>query len=327
MPLPLIPVVIGGAAALIGGKGVHSGAKGIQKIRRAKKSLAKAQRRYDTTFNQVEHDRRNVNRAAEQYGALKLHLQQTTLSRFIQLVDRLNQRGGVAALQSLRLTEIDAESIDVLRAEVIEAERIGLGCVGAAGPGAAAGGSACAAVGLSGTASTGAAISGLSGAAATNATLAWLGGGSLASGGLGMVGGTIVLAGIMAGPALLVGGWALAIVGERAELTAALKVSEAARATADLRTLSTKLAGVRTRLAEFTTLVKEIDHRAAAALDGVLALDIDLADDHYIPQFELAAALVHALARGLLAAVLTKDGDLSTDSARVVTELALLAEG
>ncbi len=74
MPLPLIPVVIGGAAALIGGKGVHSGAKGIQKIRRAKKSLAKAQRRYDTTFNQVEHDRRNVNRAAEQYGALKLHL-------------------------------------------------------------------------------------------------------------------------------------------------------------------------------------------------------------------------------------------------------------
>ena len=55
-----------------------------------------------------------------------------------------------------------------------------------------------------GTASTGTAIGGLSGVAATNATLAWLGGGSLAAGGGGMALGSIVLGGIIAGPALLI---------------------------------------------------------------------------------------------------------------------------
>ena len=57
-----------------------------------------------------------------------------------------------------------------------------------------------------GSASTGAAIAGLSGAAATNATLAWLGGGAIAAGGGGMALGTMVLGGIVAGPALLVAG-------------------------------------------------------------------------------------------------------------------------
>ena len=54
-----------------------------------------------------------------------------------------------------------------------------------------------------GTASTGAAIGGLTGVAATNATLAWLGGGALAAGGGGMALGSMVLGGIIAGPALL----------------------------------------------------------------------------------------------------------------------------
>lgn len=57
-----------------------------------------------------------------------------------------------------------------------------------------------------GTASTGTAIGGLSGVAATNATLAWLGGGSLAAGGGGMALGSMVLGGIIAGPALLIAG-------------------------------------------------------------------------------------------------------------------------
>lgn len=55
-------------------------------------------------------------------------------------------------------------------------------------------------------ASTGTMIGALSGAAATNATLAWLGGGSLAAGGFGMAGGMAVLGGIVAGPALALGG-------------------------------------------------------------------------------------------------------------------------
>lgn len=56
-----------------------------------------------------------------------------------------------------------------------------------------------------GTASTGAAISGLSGAAASNAALALLGGGTLASGGAGIAGGTLLLTGLVAGPAAILG--------------------------------------------------------------------------------------------------------------------------
>lgn len=80
----------------------------------------------------------------------------------------------------------------------------GSAIAGAAVGGAAAYGTFIAAVSF-GTASTGAAISGLSGAAATNAALALLGGGTLAAGGAGVAGGTMLLTGIVAAPALLLG--------------------------------------------------------------------------------------------------------------------------
>lgn len=87
----------------------------------------------------------------------------------------------------------------------------GGGVVGGAAGAAAAYASFTAAV-TWGTASTGAAISGLSGIAASNAALALLGGGTLAAGGAGVAGGTAMLAGLVAGPAVLlaVGGlvWA-----------------------------------------------------------------------------------------------------------------------
>lgn len=87
----------------------------------------------------------------------------------------------------------------------------GGGVVGGAAGAAAAYASFTAAV-TWGTASTGAAISGLSGVAASNAALALLGGGTLAAGGAGVAGGTALIAGLVAGPAVLlaVGGlvWA-----------------------------------------------------------------------------------------------------------------------
>ncbi|MGW4806488.1 helix-turn-helix domain-containing protein [Kitasatospora sp. NPDC004272] len=79
------------------------------------------------------------------------------------------------------------------------------GAVGAAA-GAAVGTAAAyttfAAAAAFGTASTGTAITALYGAAATNATLAVLGGGTLAAGGAGMAGGVLLLAGIVAAPAV-----------------------------------------------------------------------------------------------------------------------------
>lgn len=83
------------------------------------------------------------------------------------------------------------------------------GAPGGIAGGAAAGGATAyatfTAATMLGTASTGAAISGSSGIAATKATLALLGGGSLAARGAGVAGGTLVIAGIVAAPAAILG--------------------------------------------------------------------------------------------------------------------------
>ena len=84
-----------------------------------------------------------------------------------------------------------------------------------AGVGLASSTATFAAVATFATASTGTAIGSLSGAAATSATLAWLGGGSLATGGLGVAGGTAVVAGVIAIPIFLVGGWFLSNAGSK----------------------------------------------------------------------------------------------------------------
>ena len=82
------------------------------------------------------------------------------------------------------------------------------------------------AVSFLGTASTGTAIATLSGAAAKSATLAWLGGGAIAAGGGGMALGTMVLGGVVAGPALLVAGLFASSKAEKVETEVAEKIAE-----------------------------------------------------------------------------------------------------
>lgn len=86
-----------------------------------------------------------------------------------------------------------------------------------------------------GTASTGTAISALSGAAATKATLALLGGGSLAAGGSGIAGGTMLLSGIVAAPALIVGLGGLAYMVRRSRAQEAKLLEQVTLAEAELR--------------------------------------------------------------------------------------------
>lgn len=110
--------------------------------------------------------------------------------------------------------------LDWKKASVQAVEVLG-GLVSSAASGAATAASAYGLVGMLASASTGTAISALSGAAATNATLAWLGGGTLAAGGGGVAAGTLVLGGLVAGPAIMVIGfvadWQIAKVERKVE--------------------------------------------------------------------------------------------------------------
>ena len=92
------------------------------------------------------------------------------------------------------------------KASVHAVEVLG-GLVSSATSGVATAASAYGLVGLLASASTGTLISTLSGIAAQNATLAWLGGGTLAAGGGGIAAGTLVLGGLVTGPAIAVMGF------------------------------------------------------------------------------------------------------------------------
>lgn len=135
---------------------------------------------------------------------------------FMRFVEAAKQIEGAPQPDSEQLQDDDLTRDPKAEAEAtirLRAARYGVAHVlavpgsavaGAAVGGAAAYGTFIAAVSF-GTASTGAAISGLSGAAATNAALALLGGGTLAAGGAGVAGGTMLLTGIVAAPAVLLG--------------------------------------------------------------------------------------------------------------------------
>lgn len=131
---------------------------------------------------------------------------------FMRFVDVASRIDGAPQPEPTEPRDDDSTDVDAVAAYRLKSSSAGVAHVLAGGAtGAAAGaavGSAAAyatfvATASFGTASTGAAISGLSGVAATNATLALLGGGTLAAGGAGVSGGTMVLAGIIAAPTII----------------------------------------------------------------------------------------------------------------------------
>ena len=108
-------------------------------------------------------------------------------------------------------------------------------------------------------ASTGTAIASLSGAAATNATLAFFGGGSLAAGGLGMAGGTVVLGGIVAGPALMVMGFIAGHAAKKELEKARNNQAEAIQISSQLDTASLQCQAIRRRAYMFYSLLARLD--------------------------------------------------------------------
>jgi hypothetical protein len=127
--------------------------------------------------------------------------------------------------------------------------------------GALAGFAATGLVGALVTASTGTAISSLAGAAATNATLAWLGGGSLAAGGLGVAGGAWVLGGLIAGPALAVGGYMLASKAEEALTQAEAYAAKMDAACAKIDKAHEILHGIERNVDELRSVIAELVER------------------------------------------------------------------
>jgi len=213
-----IPIILGVVAAGSALYGVYKGVSGAIDHNSASDINNDAQSLLDQVNRTVEEQRDATNKVLEDYGSRKLRAFNGVIADFIETFGRLKNVdvNETAELDKLNLGDFSTEPLDDLRKDYQLLKDAGLGVGAGLGGGAALAFGAYNGTMLLGTASTGTAISTLSGAAATNATLAWLGGGSIAAGGGGVALGTMVLGGIVAGPALAIFGHIVGNKGEEA---------------------------------------------------------------------------------------------------------------
>lgn len=262
MVFPLIPLAIGGAAALIGG-GLALNAKGrIKKANEKQKAAFDVYQRKSKSFESYksETDRKLDFLANTRIEGMKAVRQAIT---FIQRA-KLNNPSIIsdAEVNMDELTRLEHAYGNILKAVggmgASAAAGLGIGALTAIG--------AYGLVGAFGTASTGAAIGGLSGAAASSATLAWFGGGALAAGGLGIAGGMAVLSSVVAAPAVI----ALGVFGQKkagdAEKQAEAKIREIKVEEATIERERAKLGQIRSRIEEVSTTVTRLIEELNTAL-------------------------------------------------------------
>lgn len=233
MPLPLIPLILGGAALCTAGFGVKKGLDAKSNFSEASSITEDARRTYDKAKDALESVREETQQELVLLGEQKVALYTDALLPFVDAFLEIKNIDftdpNLAIDKDMVFTETDLAEIAKISLQMAD---VLAGGAAALGGGALAGIGAFGGAGLLATASTGTAISSLAGAAATNATLAWFGGGALAAGGLGMAGGAIVLGGIVAAPVLAVGGFLLASKSQAA-LTDAYSNKSKAEATAE----------------------------------------------------------------------------------------------
>jgi hypothetical protein len=325
MPIPFIPILLGGGALLASALGVKKGVDGVSYIKAAKRISERAQRNHKAAVSRLEAKRLEVNNYADRYAQHLLDVRRKTFKRFVEFVESLGQRGSVQASQALEEVHITPPQLREFKVAAIEAHHAVAGAASVAASSAGTYAGTAGLISLFGTASTGTAISGLSGAAATNATLAWLGGGSLAAGGGGMALGTVILGGIAIAPALLVGGFMLGGRGQDALTEARRYESGVSIAVAKVNGLTCFMDRVITRICELKTLVRDLDGKANRALNNLDAATFDIRNDSDVRNFQQAGIIVKALAEIMKTPVLDDQGQLTGQSRYIQLKYRTLA--
>lgn len=249
-----IPFLVAGAALLAGGYGVKKGLDAKEKFDEAKSISSSAQRRYKKAQDELVDDREATNGMLEDFGRYKVEVFMTSIQALVDVLSRVKNASSELSDVSALIT---TEEMAAIKQKVVEAMEVHHAATGLSAGLATAGG-VYAAVGALGTASTGASIAGLSGAAATNATLAWLGGGAVAAGGGGVAVGTAVLGGLVAAPALLIGGLVMDSKAQE-QLTAAHEfVAKVESTIAEIDKTRTLMKGYRSNITELKNVIGEV---------------------------------------------------------------------
>ena len=265
MPLPFIVGAVGakivlGATVATGAVGAVKGVKGAVDTNEAKNVQYRAERILDEAKESLDSTKEKTSREIIKLGETKLKASANEINSFVTVFSRIKD---VDLKESICLEEL--KRLNIKEGMLGDMKDVALGAIdvlggGLAGVGAGAllGWGAYGGVMALGTASTGAAIGGLTGVAATNATLAWLGGGALAAGGGGMALGSMVLGGIIAGPALLVAGGIFGAKAKEKLNNAYSNLAEARKISEELKTAEIELNIIRKKATQFDRVLEKL---------------------------------------------------------------------
>lgn len=313
-----IPFILGGIAIAAGAFGAKKGYDAYCDNEDAKSYTQRAKRIFENSQEELNDKRKATNENLNDFGEYKKSIFENEINKFIYLFRQIKN----FKVTDNTLDEYEFQnneiSFEAFKKEVFNVTNLLGSMGGSAVAGAAAGFGAFGATGLLATASTGTAISTLSGAAATNATLAWLGGGSLAAGGFGVAGGTMVLGGLVAGPALAVAGWVLSAKAEEAKNEAYSNLEKARSIKAINDTVILKLKEIVKMSNAVRQTIQTLNNLAFKSLLIELELFLIKKSDHDYNHFskderEFANKILNVaqtIKNLLVVPILTKDGEI-----------------
>lgn len=275
-----VPFILGAAA-------VAAGAFGVKKGMKAKKDMAEARELNEDAQNLVRGAEKRIDNARtttakdiENLGRTKIGILSGSMRQF---VDSFSKIKNVNFKESIGVDELkdftpDGADFTTLERASFKASELASGGLGGIAAGSLMAAGTYGAVGtatLGAAASTGTAIAGLSGAAATNATLAWLGGGALGTGAtaFGMTGGMVVLGGLVAGPALAIGGAFMASKAKEALYNAEENYDKARTFDEQAKNIASKLGAISQHAVHIDNVLNKLDaylQRGNAALNKVI---------------------------------------------------------
>jgi len=266
MPLPLI---LGGIAVAAGAVGLYKGAKSVSNNSEARDLNEQAEEIYEEARAELESAKEEATEALAELGELKLRVWDEQMGRFVRVAEKVTkvEVQGAAAVDGNRMAIVGDQELSQMRHVSLQASEVVSGGIKSLGAGALAGVASYGGAVMFASASTGTAISALSGVAATNATLAWFGGGSLAAGGLGIAGGAAVLGGIIAGPAIALGGFLLEAKSKKNLAEAKSNLAKAKKAAEEFRTGASMLQAICDIADHFTVAIDEMSSRMDHMMD------------------------------------------------------------
>ena len=323
----MLPLIWIGAAVLSAAFGVKKGVDAAADSSDAKDLNEDAQRLFDNAKTSLEETKKVTTLVLDRLGALKLKTWHELMGKFVECFSKVkNVEIGECSTENLGVFRITSEELKGIKDVSLHAGEVVGGGLSALGGGALAGVGAYGGAAMLASASTGTAIASLSGVAATNATLAWFGGGSLAAGGMGMAGGMAVLGGVVAGPALLIGGWILSAKAKEQLANARSNYAQAREAAEQMKTVSDALKGIDAVVAQFSRVIERLIpqmDRAVSKLNDVITASGTNYQSYSRAEKEsvhLAVEFAHLMKQVLDAPILTQDGALEMESGKRLAE-------